>query len=1092
MTRWAMVTILLFHLSSPASIQAQPANDECSGALPAIIGDNFLDTTVATTSTDPISDSLCSGTALGIVNQDVWFLFDAPDNGTITLSTCDSVDFDTDILIYAGGCGNLDMIACHGDSAGCLVQGTTNEWNTFLPDVPVASGESYLIRIGGWGGADSGSGIFTLEFESGPPPPPPPPPIANDECVDAALAILGDNPINTIDATDSSDPYDDSPGCNALGVMNQDVWFKFTPDVTGALTLSTCNIANFDTDVVIYEGACANKVEIACSGDVVGCANYTSIIEAQPVTAGVPLLLRIGGWGGSDAGTGFFNLSLVPAVVSEISCASIAGSNTIETSVTLASGCDSISFYAQGIPASEVIGPFVAGEVIDAQVPVQVIQTMIEVCAVPVVSGSASLPACCETPVTGPIVFEGCQEQEFPITDLLEIVESPIPADSGFFIWDVQVDAQIDHPDASQLGIDLSSPSGITVTLHNFPATASGGIDVTWWQNGYENGAPFNVGQTMEPSGPGSLLDFQGNSVAGNWILQIEDNVGGGDGTLLGWCIRFFDTAPAPSSGQNLVIGNPNNLVQAGREGDEIGCGTETVICNNGDEPLDWYGNPDPRHPYMIYNMYRLEDDRLMQIGGSWVKHGWSSAQANACGFGCDPSPTNQLTGVGCSDTYGASGNASQNVFGPRSEIDPWTGDYTFAGSWLDGQSGGPYDGVQHRLRLFDQDIDPAQRPDAQLFSEIVILHHADIDHTDNLAWEPITVSGAPGGIWSFNLSAVSTLGPVLNAWPGAEVHLVQPVPSIDGRCYMASKVTDNGDGTWHYEYAIFNLDMSRNVGALSIPMASHVSIENVYFHAPWAETLEYSNDPWQWERNDNALSFYTEPHETGNPANPLRWGYLFNFGFDADAAPERNPAIVGVHSPSAIPEITVEVSTPPTAPELPFADFTADPTSGEAPLTVDFSNKSTGVIDSYLWDFGDGESSTDINPTHIYTTSGTFEVVLTVSNSSGSDIATCSDCIVVVDPPQTFIRGGCNGDGSLDIGDPIFLLGYLFQSSEPPACFDACDVNDDGSVDIGDGISLLSGLFGDGPQPPAPWPDCGPDPTTDDDLDCAATAECP
>ena len=1092
MTRWTPVVVSLALLLFHGASLAQPANDECSGALIAVVGNNFLDTSTATDSTDAVSDSECPGTALGVVNQDVWFRFDAPDHGTITLSTCETVDFDTDILIYTGGCGALDLHACHGDSPGCLVEGTTNSWNTFLADVPVTSGESYWIRIGGWGGNDFGDGVFSLAFDAGPPPPPPPPPpVDNDECVDASEAFLGDNPLDTTIATDSSDPYDASPGCNALGVMNQDVWFHFTPAVSGALTLSTCNIADFDTDLVIYEGTCGSMVEIACSGDVAGCAIYTSIIETLPVEAGIPLQIRIGGWGNSDSGGGTFSLDLVPSIIDEFSCSSEAGSNSIGVSATLASSCDSIVFTVQGIPALEEFGPFSPGEIVTAQVPVQTIQALVEVCAIPVVSGAQGVSSCCETPVTGPIAFEGCQTDDFPVSDALESVQSPIAFDQNLFIWDLQVEAQVDHPDSGQLRINISSPSGTTVTLHDLPAGGAGGIDVTWWQNGIANGPPFDSGEVMQPSGPGSLHDFQGDADPGNWVLQIDDDVAGGDGTLLGWCLRLFDTAPAPSSGQNLVIGNPNNLVQAGREGDEIGCGTETVICNNGDEPLDWYGNPDYRHPYMIYNMYRLENDRLMQIGGSWVKHGWSSAQANACGFGCDPSPTNQQTGVGCSDTYGAGGNASQNVFGPRSEIDPWTGAYTFDGSWLDTQSGGPHDGVEHRLRLLDQDIDPVQRPDAQLFSEIVILHHADIDHSDNLAWEPITVSGAPGGNWSFNLSAVSTLGPVLNAWPGAQVHLVQPIPNIDGRCYLADKVTDNGDGTWHYEYAIFNLDMSRNVGALSIPVSPDVNISNVSFHAPWAETFDYSNDSWQWSRDDSAITWMTQPHEDGAAANPLRWGFLFNLGFDADSAPESNLATVGVHSPSAIPELFVEVQTPPVAPAAPSAAFSADPTSGDAPLTVQFTDASTGIVEGHEWDFGDGGISSEANPTYTYTDSGTFTVTLTVSNSGGSDASICSDCIAVAEPPPTFIRGGCNGDGTWDIGDPIYLLGYLFQAAEIPSCFDACDANDDGMVDIGDGISMLTGLFGGGPTPPAPWPDCGPDPTDGDALDSVSSEQC-
>jgi len=64
-------------------------------------------------------------------------------------------------------------------------------------------------------------------------------------------------------------------------------------------------------------------------------------------------------------------------------------------------------------------------------------------------------------------------------------------------------------------------------------------------------------------------------------------------------------------------------------------------------------------------------------------------------------------------------------------------------------------------------------------------------------------------------------------------------------------------------------------------------------------------------------------------------------------------------------------------------ADFTAWPTSGPAPLTVVFTNTSTGY-DTSLWSFGDGSTSTGISPTHVYTT-GVYTVTLTVSKVSGT-----------------------------------------------------------------------------------------------------------
>jgi hypothetical protein len=72
-----------------------------------------------------------------------------------------------------------------------------------------------------------------------------------------------------------------------------------------------------------------------------------------------------------------------------------------------------------------------------------------------------------------------------------------------------------------------------------------------------------------------------------------------------------------------------------------------------------------------------------------------------------------------------------------------------------------------------------------------------------------------------------------------------------------------------------------------------------------------------------------------------------------------------------------------------PVASFTGSPTSGFAPLSVVFTNTSTGYYTSSLWDFGDGQTSTLRNPSHIYEAAGTFTVTLTVSGSGGMDTLT-------------------------------------------------------------------------------------------------------
>ncbi|WP_204245337.1 DUF3344 domain-containing protein [Methanosarcina horonobensis] len=88
------------------------------------------------------------------------------------------------------------------------------------------------------------------------------------------------------------------------------------------------------------------------------------------------------------------------------------------------------------------------------------------------------------------------------------------------------------------------------------------------------------------------------------------------------------------------------------------------------------------------------------------------------------------------------------------------------------------------------------------------------------------------------------------------------------------------------------------------------------------------------------------------------------------------------------------------SASATPVADFLATPTSGDAPLTVQFTDKSAGTISSYAWDFNnDGTiDSEEKNPSYIYETAGNYSVNLTVNGSEGSDSEVKTEYIVVKD----------------------------------------------------------------------------------------------
>ncbi|GAA1264488.1 PKD domain-containing protein [Arthrobacter pascens] len=113
-------------------------------------------------------------------------------------------------------------------------------------------------------------------------------------------------------------------------------------------------------------------------------------------------------------------------------------------------------------------------------------------------------------------------------------------------------------------------------------------------------------------------------------------------------------------------------------------------------------------------------------------------------------------------------------------------------------------------------------------------------------------------------------------------------------------------------------------------------------------------------------------------------------------------------------------LGTPPD-PSAPVTSFTATPTSGTAPLTVVFTDTSTGGPTSWAWDFGDGETATAQNPSHTYTAAGTYTATLTAANEAGS---TSSTTTITVDPtPDTPPAPSINGPADTLAAGPDGVL---------------------------------------------------------------------
>ncbi|HIH74160.1 MAG TPA: PGF-pre-PGF domain-containing protein, partial [Methanosarcina sp.] len=95
------------------------------------------------------------------------------------------------------------------------------------------------------------------------------------------------------------------------------------------------------------------------------------------------------------------------------------------------------------------------------------------------------------------------------------------------------------------------------------------------------------------------------------------------------------------------------------------------------------------------------------------------------------------------------------------------------------------------------------------------------------------------------------------------------------------------------------------------------------------------------------------------------------------------------------------------------YASFAVSTQKGVAPLTVEFNDTSTGNVTSWLWDFGDGNTSTLQDPSHEYFEPGKYSITLNVSNSYGHSTVTWSDYIKVTNEEESSSGSGSSGGSS-------------------------------------------------------------------------------
>jgi PKD repeat protein len=187
----------------------------------------------------------------------------------------------------------------------------------------------------------------------------------------------------------------------------------------------------------------------------------------------------------------------------------------------------------------------------------------------------------------------------------------------------------------------------------------------------------------------------------------------------------------------------------------------------------------------------------------------------------------------------------------------------------------------------------------------------------------------------------------------------------------------------------------------------------------------------------------------------------LWSFG-DGSYSTERNPAHTYVAPGSFEVALTALgpggqdlearpgaiVVSGPGGPTAPRAAFTLDRTAGNVPLTVRFTDRSSGEVTQWLWNFGDGASSSERNPSHVYTSGGIYSVSLTVTGPGGTSSLAQPDRVLV------------NVPGDLDVD--FAALSARTGSAPLTVRFRASNLAGQaqtGTFDFGDGGTATVGL---------------------------------
>ena len=375
------------------------------------------------------------------------------------------------------------------------------------------------------------------------------------------------------------------------------------------------------------------------------------------------------------------------------------------------------------------------------------------------------------------------------------------------------------------------------------------------------------------------------------------------------------ETAEAGGTvGPDVIVGALTGPRYWTQDSTEVAYSIGTTSCNLGDMDLEWLdGGGDNRHPVIGQNMFRINGDgRLIQIGQSWLKHGFCALQGTLCGS-CDPACGGccDSLGPGCSDPYSASRNGGQSGLGPKWEVNPHTGEFPIPWDQGEGTSGE----LRRRLRVKVVFLVSSLDPTAQFLMEGQYVTQDDAfygNQNNNASYIRVGVNQT--GTYSATfIGGTEQMKPAVVGWSELVdgVAVTEAQVENDGLYMVGHRAYATGEGDYMYEYAVYNMNSDRGAGSFEVPVPAGVDVTDIGFHdVDYHSGEAWDSTDWTSERAANSVIWSNgTDYETQPEANAIRWGTVYTMWFRSSAEPADVDATIHLFKPSGSDPASITAS---------------------------------------------------------------------------------------------------------------------------------------------------------------------------------------